>query len=215
MAAPPGGAGFGGMAAPAWRQFTFFDPTAVRDRNDFSLAPAALQNPNEIACVTTCPSRPPETAFELLPPAENSNGNTSTGSTGQPCFLVADISGTISALDPVTYEPLISWSAFDRGRATHLSCDARGRIVGIGEEEGARFPLMKVWDIRRGRKTQEGWRPQLLTEGRVQHGSRPHPVSTGSAPASQLEGMSRTDHLGRRSAHTTVAVNTPVREIGG
>lgn len=76
-----------------------------------------------------------------------------------------------------SYVTLATWSAYPGGRVTHLACDSVGRVITLGEEDASRFPVLRVWDLR---KLQGGayWSPRLLSEVKVQHGSRPHPVSS-------------------------------------
>ncbi|KAJ9473990.1 E3 ubiquitin-protein ligase PEP5 [Pseudozyma hubeiensis] len=204
-------------AGPAWRQFSFFDSSPVRDADDFAKAPSALRHPNEVAAVCQCPVRPPpsaltgsidsstaiaSTSVQFDPDPSSSTEKTAKASKStrkQPCTLVGSIQGRIKVLDPDTFQELSSWDAFSSagvaGRVTHLSCDARGRVVSLGEEDSSRFPILRIWDIRNGRSpgrqdaeaaeangasttTQKvAWMPRLLAEGKVQHGSRPHPIA--------------------------------------
>lgn len=48
--------------------------------------------------------------------------------------------------------------------------------MGIGEEEGSRFPVLKVWDLTKDEKKRAGGGPVLMRNVRIQHGQRPHPV---------------------------------------
>ncbi|SNX85173.1 related to PEP5 - vacuolar biogenesis protein [Melanopsichium pennsylvanicum] len=196
-------------AGPAWRQFSFFESSPVRDADDFAKPPAALRTPNEVAAVCQCPVRPPasalistETTVAVSSPQLDTEPSTSSGkhpnsskaARRQPCTLVGTIQGTIKVLEPETYQELISWDAFSSagvaGRVTHLSCDTRGRVVSLGEEDSSRFPILRVWDLRAGRNPRQDpeangssstknitWMPRLLAEGKVQHGSRPHPIA--------------------------------------
>ncbi|KAK0525944.1 Vacuolar protein sorting-associated protein 11 [Tilletia horrida] len=190
-------------AAPAWRQFTFFDVSTVRDHADFARSPVAFRrkSTNEIAAITTSIVRPPGlSASSARPDAQTS--------TSAPCVLLADIGGTVTLLDPLNaYSELASFDAFGpSGRITHLSTDAHGRILTLGEVDTIRFPLLRIWDIRTPptilppridiadasqNKTstssvtdpappQIRWRPRLLGEARVQHGSRPLPIAAMS-----------------------------------
>ncbi|EST08049.2 Zinc finger, RING/FYVE/PHD-type [Kalmanozyma brasiliensis GHG001] len=197
-------------AGPAWRQFSFFDSSPVRDVDDFAKAPSALRNPNEVAAVAQCPIRPPPAALSNTTDASSSStavqfdaeASTSADKAAkaskarrQPCTLVGTIQGKIKVLDPETLQELTSWDAFSSagvaGRVTHLSCDARGRVVSLGEEDSSRFPILRIWDLRNGRNPasatdsngtssatqKQTWMPRLLAEGKVQHGSRPHPIA--------------------------------------
>lgn len=69
-----------------------------------------------------------------------------------------------------------SFTAWDaNGRATALE-EAGGILVGIGEEEGSRWPVLKIWDLTREERKRTG-APVLMRNVRIQHGQRPHPVS--------------------------------------
>lgn len=198
---PEAGTAAAAAAGPAWRQFSFFESSPVRDIDDFAKSPAALRSPTEVAAVCHCPVRPPPSA--LSPTSSDPNTSSavvafdtdpSTSSTKptraakaarkQPCTLVGTIQGTIKVLDPETFQELAAWDAFSSagvvGRVTHLSCDARGRVVSFGEEDSSRFPVLRIWDLRTGRSAKDcevKWMPRLLAEGKVQHGSRPHPIA--------------------------------------
>ncbi|EPQ28447.1 uncharacterized protein PFL1_04273 [Pseudozyma flocculosa PF-1] len=183
-------------AAPAWRSFSFFDPSQVRDQDDFARSPQALRSPHQVADTALCPVRPPPLADVL--PEGLADGNlpgpssqsASPAHLRQPSLLVGTIEGQVQVLDPDTFVQLASWQAFSsqgvNGRVTHLSCDSRGRLVSLGEEDGSRFPILRIWDMRVGRTLDDGrqWIPKLLSEGKVQHGSRPHPVATVAHTAS-------------------------------
>ncbi|KAN0061118.1 Vacuolar protein sorting-associated protein 11 [Thecaphora frezii] len=185
-------------AAPAWRSFSFFDPTQLRDAHDFARSPHAFRNPYQIAHTALSPIRPPPLALASDQPDDPASiAGPSTQAhipapshLRQPCLLVGTIDGQIQALDPETYVQLASWQAFSSqgasGRVTHLSCDARGRLVSLGEEDSSRFPILRIWDMRIGRLVEDGrqWVPKLLSEGKVQHGSRPHPIATVAHTAS-------------------------------
>ncbi|KAE8211560.1 hypothetical protein CF327_g4702 [Tilletia walkeri] len=205
-----GAGGAGSSAAPAWRQFTFYDVSTVRDQADFARSPIAFRrkSTNEIAAIATSIVRPPRlhpTSLDENP----SSASSSSSSTNAPCVLLADINGTVTLLDPLNaYSELASFDAFGpSGRITHLSTDAHGRILTLGEIDSVRFPLLRIWDIRtpptilppridiadasqnltsvgggvaESPPVQVRWRPRLLGEARVQHGSRPHPVAAMS-----------------------------------
>lgn len=69
--------------------------------------------------------------------------------------------------------------------------EAGGVLVAIGEEEGSRFPVLKIWDLTREEKRKKsdvpgagaaagapaGGGPVLVRNVRIQNGQRPHPVS--------------------------------------
>lgn len=60
-------------------------------------------------------------------------------------IVAAYATGRIALLVPGTYEEILSFSAFGPGgRVTHLSSDADGRLVALGEELGVRFPLIRI-----------------------------------------------------------------------
>ncbi|PWN52887.1 hypothetical protein IE53DRAFT_239997 [Violaceomyces palustris] len=179
-------------AGPAWRQFPFFEPQTVRDMSDFSKPPSALGSPNEVAAIVTCPIRPPLQASNAnstlgsglsSTPLKNGRKADPRASSWEPSVLVGDISGQVRVLDPKLFCELASWDAYSKdgsgGRITHISCDSRGRVVTLGEENGSRFPILRIWDLRVGGKGpgSGSWSPRLLSEGKVQHGSKPNPVA--------------------------------------
>lgn len=123
-------------------------------------------------------------------------------------LAVAYASGHIALLAPGSYQQILSFDAFGDGfggRVTHLSPDAHGRLVALGEQAGVRFPLLRIWDLRQivaevhttddsddndaplrpgdaraippHQTSRADLRPRLLAEARVQHGSRPTPVA--------------------------------------
>ncbi len=212
------GAAAAAAAGPAWRQFSFFESSPVRDADDFAKPPAALRSANEVAAICQCHVRPPPSAlasdaaagsaspseppvsaavrFDESSASSSKAARANKASRKQPCTLVSTIHGRIKVLDPDTLQELAAWDAFSSGavagRVTHLSSDARGRVITLGEEDSSRFPILRVWDIRTGRSasrqadsaTADGakatWMPRLLAEGKVQHGSRPHPIAAVS-----------------------------------
>ncbi|KAF8575784.1 hypothetical protein K439DRAFT_1397850 [Ramaria rubella] len=89
-------------------------------------------------------------------------------------LLVADIHGSIHLLTR-NFEPTRSWIAHVGGRVTHMNA-RKGILVTLGEEESSRMPLFKIWDLERNDK--KTGTPTLLRSVKVQHGNRPHPVST-------------------------------------
>lgn len=193
-------------AAPAWRQFSFYDANPVRDSQDFSKPPLALRSVNEVAAVVSCPIQPlinsdpavvtaASNATSQVGSANDTTApttskKTSTSHLSKPSILVGDISGRITVLEPERYSELASWSAYPLssssptssigGRITHVTSDSRGRIVTLGEEDNVKFPILRIWDMRingSNNRSNGDWSPRLLSEGKVQHGSRPHPVS--------------------------------------
>jgi hypothetical protein len=73
-----------------------------------------------------------------------------------------------------------TFDAWNTSRGGTALLEAGGLLVGIEEEEGSRYPLLKVWDLTRDEKKKGGvpGQPVLLRSVRIQHGQRPHPVST-------------------------------------
>ncbi|KAH8117125.1 hypothetical protein DFH11DRAFT_1579398 [Phellopilus nigrolimitatus] len=139
-------------AAPAWRHFTFFDATPVKDIHDLASPPEAFKNTPEISVL-------------------------SSSSAG---VLLADIYGSIHILNK-EFEDVRSWVAHVGGRVTHM-VDRKGVLVTIGEEETTPSPLLKIWDL--GKTDKKTGTPSLLRSVKIQHGNRPHPVSTLALSAS-------------------------------
>ncbi|CDZ97685.1 Vacuolar assembly/sorting protein PEP5/VPS11 [Phaffia rhodozyma] len=135
-------------SAPAWRSFSFFESSVA---NLESTAADVLQIPQSISVITPC-------------------------SVSKHPILLADSEGNISTLS-ATFSPVLSWLAFPEGRCTHL-LEARGIVVGLGEERLSPYPILKIWDLLHvDKKTQ---RPMLLKNIKIQHGGRPHPVSAAA-----------------------------------
>ncbi|THH06272.1 hypothetical protein EW145_g4204 [Phellinidium pouzarii] len=88
--------------------------------------------------------------------------------------LLADIYGSIHVLNK-DFESAKSWVAHTGGRVTHM-VDGKGVLVTIGEEENIPSPLLKIWDLAKIDKKTGA--PSLLRSVKIQHGNRPHPVST-------------------------------------
>ena len=91
-----------------------------------------------------------------------------------PPAVIVSSGSTISFVDRhfATERSFTAWES--NGRAIALE-EAGGILVGIGEEEGSRWPVLKVWDLTRDDKKKGG--PVLMRNVRIQHGQRPHPVS--------------------------------------
>ncbi|KAM5536515.1 hypothetical protein V8D89_009792 [Ganoderma adspersum] len=136
----------GSAAAPAWRQFPFFDEVPVKDIHDLGSAPEVFQKTPEISTIVA----------------------SSVG------LVVADIHGSIYLLTR-DFEIAKSWIAHTGGRVTHMA-ERRGILVTLGEEDTARHPFLRVWDLQTSDKKTGA--PLLLRSTKVQSGSRPHPVST-------------------------------------
>ncbi|PPQ83311.1 hypothetical protein CVT25_004051 [Psilocybe cyanescens] len=105
-------------AAPAWRQFPFFDAAPVKDVHDLSSTPDIFKATPEISTAIA----------------------SSTGT------LVADIHGSIHLLNR-DFESTNSWLAHVGGRVTHM-VERRGILVTLGEEDTVRSPLLKIWDLQ-------------------------------------------------------------------
>ncbi|TBU46903.1 hypothetical protein BD309DRAFT_953173 [Dichomitus squalens] len=136
----------GSAAAPAWRQFPFFDQVPVKDIHDLGSAPEVFQKTPEISTI-----------------AASSVG-----------LIVADIHGSVYLLNR-DFEIAKSWIAHTGGRVTHMA-ERRGILITLGEEDAARHPFLKVWDLQKFDKKTGS--PLLLRSAKVQGGNRPHPVST-------------------------------------
>ncbi|KAG9036460.1 hypothetical protein FRB95_008758 [Tulasnella sp. JGI-2019a] len=104
-------------AAPAWRQFNFFDVAPVKDANDLASSPEIFRNVSEVSA-------------------------TASSSVG---IIVADIHGSLHLLG-MNFVPLHSWVAHLSGRVTHIA-EGRGILVSVGEEDTVKLPLLKIWDV--------------------------------------------------------------------
>ncbi|KAF8633473.1 hypothetical protein AX15_001433 [Amanita polypyramis BW_CC] len=104
-------------AAPAWRQFTFFDVAPVKDVHDLDSPPDIFKAALELSCVTS----------------------SSVG------VLAADIHGSIHLLNR-DFESVLSWVAHLGGHVTHMA-EQNGVLVTIGEEANIRGPILKVFDL--------------------------------------------------------------------
>ncbi|KAJ6604245.1 hypothetical protein DFH09DRAFT_1122065 [Mycena vulgaris] len=129
-------------SAPAWRNFPFFDEGPVKDVHDLDAPPEIFKITPEIS--TILPS--------------------SAG------VLVADIYGTIHILNR-DFEAQRSWIAYQGGRVTHMA-ERRGVLVTVGEDESARAPVLKIWDLDKKAAV-----PPLLRSTKMQL-TKPHPVCT-------------------------------------
>ncbi|WVN86410.1 uncharacterized protein L203_101574 [Cryptococcus depauperatus CBS 7841] len=143
-----------GPSAPQWRQFSFFDVEQVQDVQDMGQSPRAIR--------------------ELTPPTVFTV--TSPGSPLPP-YVIVSSSQTITLLDK-HFTPERVFNAWEgSGRATAL-LEAGGLLVGIGEEGGSLWPVLKVWDLAKEDIKNQDRQPVLLRNVRIQHGQRPHPVSS-------------------------------------
>ncbi|KAG8904399.1 hypothetical protein FRB99_001821 [Tulasnella sp. 403] len=104
-------------AAPAWKQFSFFDVLPVKDAHDLGNTPEIFKNVHELATTTSSPLG----------------------------ILVADVHGSVHLLGP-DFVPKHSWVAHLSGRVTHMA-ENKGILITLGEEEKVRVPLLKVWDL--------------------------------------------------------------------
>ncbi|KAH9910785.1 uncharacterized protein BXZ73DRAFT_93587 [Epithele typhae] len=134
-----------GGAAPAWRQFPFFDVVPVKDAHDLGSSPEIFQKTPEIS-------------------------TTVASSVG---LIVADIHGSVYLVDR-DFEIGKAWVAHVGGRVTHMA-ERRGILITLGEEDAVRHPLLKVWDLQafdkktgaplllRAAKVQSGNRPHPVS----------------------------------------------------
>ncbi|BGP13056.1 Vacuolar protein sorting-associated protein 11 [Rhodosporidiobolus nylandii] len=110
------------MAAPAWRQFSFFTSTPS------SPTPPLLEQPALISVLHSNPSL---------------NGDSGL-------VLLADLEGRIHLLNE-QWEPERSWTAYEGGRVTLVESagwDSRkGRVVvaTVGDDSSTPFPVLKLW----------------------------------------------------------------------
>ena len=213
--AGPAGAGAG---AGAWRRLDFYESRLVRDATDFASAPLAIvgqggRRLKDIAATCACRVRPPQDAVQAnasakgkavaLEEEQEAGGSRTSASSRGGSILVGFTNGELSVLNPADYTSLATFYAFGEdpaaigepassgGRITHLSTDASGRVITVGEEAGIRFPILRIWDIRKysspspapitgtssAALASKGWRPRLLAEAKIQHGARPTPVA--------------------------------------
>ncbi|KAI0293593.1 hypothetical protein BC826DRAFT_1105023 [Russula brevipes] len=131
--------------APGWRQFPFFDVVPVRDAHDLAESPNILRVATSISAVTS-------SAYGVV---------------------VADMHGSVHVIDK-EFEPVSSWVAHVGGRVTHM-VEQRGYLVTLGEEDGVRNPLLKIWHLE---KADKNGAPTLLRSTKVQTSNRPHPVTS-------------------------------------
>ncbi|KII88329.1 hypothetical protein PLICRDRAFT_688881 [Plicaturopsis crispa FD-325 SS-3] len=143
-------------AAPALRQFPFFDVVPVKDVND-------LASPPEI--------------FKYLVQHASEISTVASSSAG---VLVADIHGSVHLLDR-DFATVKVWIAHVGGRVTHMA-ERKGILITLGEEDAVRSPLLKIWDLQKTDKKTDA--PTLLRSTKVQPSNRPHPVSTLALSAS-------------------------------
>ncbi|WVW84968.1 hypothetical protein I302_107004 [Kwoniella bestiolae CBS 10118] len=154
-----------GPSAPQWRSFTFFDVDDVKDNDDLAQSPRSLSSLTPPIILTPTSSNSP------LPPS-----------------LIVSSSSNITLLDRHfnVERTFRGWET--NGRATALM-EAGGLLVAIGEEEGSRWPVLKIWDLTREEKRKSATKdgngtaerergPVLVRNVRIQHGQRPHPVSS-------------------------------------
>lgn len=97
-----------------------------------------------------------------------------------PSSLIISSGSTISVLAR-HLDVSISWTAWQgKGRATAM-LESGGLLVVIGDEDGNRYPVLKIWDLTREDRRRKGGAggggPLLLRHVNIQHGQRPHPVS--------------------------------------
>ncbi|KAF8839390.1 hypothetical protein BDN67DRAFT_990923 [Paxillus ammoniavirescens] len=117
------------------RQFIFFDPEPVKDIHD--------------------PSSPPEifkSATEISDMFSSSHG-----------LVVADIHGSVHCLNQALVS-MASWIAYIGERVTHM-VERKGILITIGEEDGVRSSIMKIWDL--GKTDNRTGGPTLLRTAKV------------------------------------------------
>ncbi|OCF37296.1 vacuolar membrane protein [Kwoniella heveanensis BCC8398] len=174
-----------GPSAPQWRSFTFFDVDDVKDVDDIAQSPRAIRT-------LTPPS--------IITPTSHDSPI--------PQSLIVSSGTSITILDRhfASERSFRAWET--NGRAIAL-LEAGGLLVGIGEEEGSRWPVLKIWDLTREERrkvnsnagnaaaaapaaaangassssskadgAEKERRPVLVRNVRIQHGQRPHPVSS-------------------------------------
>lgn len=141
------------VSAPQWRQFTFFNLDNVKDADDLASGPRAVK--------------------ELSPPLVATP--TSPQSPLSPSLIVS--SGNAITIFDRQFVPERSFVAWEgNGRATAL-VEAGGMLLAVGEDEGSRQPVLKVWDLTRDEKRRRG-EPLLMRNVKIQQAAgRPHPVS--------------------------------------
>lgn len=143
-------------SAPQWRQFTFFDLDNVKDADDLASAPRAIKELSPPIVATPTSSQSP------LPPS-----------------LIVSSGNVITVFDRhfVPERSFLAWEG--NGRATAL-VEAGGLLLAVGEDEGSRQPVLKVWDLTRDEKRRRG-DPLLMRNVKIQQAAgRPHPVSKQS-----------------------------------
>ncbi|KAF8271913.1 hypothetical protein EI94DRAFT_1678503 [Lactarius quietus] len=131
--------------APGWRHFPFFDVAPVKDAHDLAESPHILRVATSVSTVTS-------SVYGVI---------------------AADMHGSVHVLNK-EFEPVSSWVAHVGGRVTHM-VERRGYLVTLGEEDGIRGPLLKIWHLE---KTDKHGAPTLLRSIKVQSSNRPHPVSS-------------------------------------
>jgi hypothetical protein len=162
------------LVPPQWRQFTFFDVEEVKDDQDLASSPRGLR----VGRIFAYSQRAHTDGQDLHPSAVLCS--TSPRSPLPPAVIIS--SGTqITFLDR-HFSSERSFTAWEsNGRAIALE-EAGGILVGIGEEEGNRWPVLKVWDLTREEKKKAGGGPVLMRNVKIQHGQRPHPVCLCFSP---------------------------------
>ncbi|OCF75394.1 vacuolar membrane protein [Kwoniella mangroviensis CBS 8886] len=158
-----------GPSAPQWRSFTFFDVDDVKDNDDLAQSPRSIRSLTPPIILT------PTSINSPLPPS-----------------LIVSSSTHVTLLNRHFHVERTFKAWENNGRATAL-LEAGGLLVGIGEEEGSRWPVLKIWDLTRDEKRKTAQKdngnggssdrerergPVLVRNTRIQHGQRPHPVSS-------------------------------------
>ncbi|GAA6024344.1 hypothetical protein JCM10207_003311 [Rhodosporidiobolus poonsookiae] len=115
------------MAAPAWRQLSFFSSSPYPSTSPSAPPPPLVANPSLISSL---------------------HSNPALGDTG--VVLLADLEGQVHLLNE-QWEPERSWRAYEGGRVGWMetaSWDSRkGRavLITVGDDLSTPFPLLKVW----------------------------------------------------------------------
>jgi hypothetical protein len=177
-------------SAPTWRQLPFYELTKVRDAADFTQTPEIFRSPTSITAIAS---------ILLDEKLTEGGGKASKNDVASPevsqthvYILVGRSDGQIVVCEPDNYASLTSWYAFQgsgqgsgaessshSGRVTHLATDLHGRVVSLGEDYGARFPILRIWDLNaRTNGSGNSFSPRLLAEAKIQHGSQPFPVAS-------------------------------------
>lgn len=163
----------------------------MRDVGDFARSPAVFAKPAEIAAISPATVKP---AFiQHAESAGQQNLAAMAKLLPKQYILIGDLQGKVHVCDASNYVSAGSFTAFSdkggvtgqessgstrgTGRVTHISCDDKGRAITVGEDDGAKFPILRIWDLHSVvASSTDVPAPRLLAEAKVQHGSKPNPV---------------------------------------